>query len=153
TYSGAMWSDNDDLEGAQIRKLDYHVQQARAKGCSRVLDVGCGWGSLLRRLAQQHAVDHAVGLTLSQEQARWIDTWNAPGIEVRVENWADHEPTEPYDAIISIGALEHFARVDVPVAQKVENYRRFFERCHRWLNPGAYLSVQAIAYGNLLRED
>jgi cyclopropane-fatty-acyl-phospholipid synthase len=153
TYSGALWEEADDLEAAQLRKLDFHASRARAAGADRVLDVGCGWGSLLTRLTTRHGVRHAVGLTLSQEQARWIESSQTPGIEVRVESWADHEPAAPYDAIISIGALEHFARIDVPVAEKVENYRCFFERCHRWLRPGGHLSLQAIAYGNLLRDD
>jgi cyclopropane-fatty-acyl-phospholipid synthase len=153
TYSGAMWRDALDLESAQLAKLDYHVEQARAAGAPRVLDVGCGWGSLLTRLTATHGVSHAVGLTLSQEQAHWIEALGQKGVEVRVESWADHQPAAPYRAIISIGALEHFARIDVPVAEKIQNYRHFFECCHRWLEPGGYMSLQAIGYGNLLRDD
>ena len=153
TYSGAMWRDADDLEAAQIRKLDFHAEQARAVGAARVLDVGCGWGSLLTRLTTQHGVRGVVGLTLSQEQARWIGSSKQPRVEVRVESWADHQPEAPYDAIISIGALEHFARIDAPVSDKIANYRHFFERCHDWLRPGGHMSLQAIAYGNLLRDD
>ncbi|MGH0032375.1 MAG: class I SAM-dependent methyltransferase [Myxococcota bacterium] len=153
TYSGAMWENAHDLEQAQERKLDYHANEARATGAARVLDIGCGWGSMLDRLVSHQGVRHAVGLTLSPEQARWIEDQKRPGIEVRVEGWGDHEPTEPYDAIISIGALEHFARIDQPVDEKIDNYRRFFSLCHDWLRPGGYLSVQAIAYGNLLRDD
>jgi cyclopropane-fatty-acyl-phospholipid synthase len=153
TYSGAMWRDADDLEAAQIRKLDFHAGCADAAGAGRVLDVGCGWGSLLTRLITRHGVRRAVGLTLSREQALWIESSRPAGVEVRVESWMDHEPGEPYDAIISIGALEHFARVELPVPEKVASYRRFFEQCHRWLRPGGRLSLQAIAYGNLLRDD
>jgi cyclopropane-fatty-acyl-phospholipid synthase len=153
TYSGAMWRDADDLEAAQIRKLDFHAGCAHAIGAARVLDVGCGWGSLLTRLTTQHGVRRAVGLTLSQEQARWVESSKPPGVEVRVESWADHEPEDSYDAIISIGALEHFARIDLPVSGKIASYRRFFEHCHRWLRPGGHVSLQAIAYGNLLRDD
>jgi cyclopropane-fatty-acyl-phospholipid synthase len=148
-----MWADSDDLEQAQLRKLDYHAAQARAIGAHRVLDVGCGWGSLLERLTRHHGVEHAVGLTLSKEQARWIDSRADHQIEVRAESWADHKPSVSYDSIISIGALEHFARIDIPVPQKIASYRRFFDSCHDWLAPGGYLSIQTIAYGNLLRDD
>lgn len=153
TYSGAMWGKSTTLEEAQLRKLDYHATQSQAPGSNRVLDIGCGWGSMLTRLVSAHDVQHAVGLTLSQEQATWIRQQNLQGIECRVESWVDHSPGTPYDAIISIGALEHFARIDRPVPEKIANYRHFFRRCHEWLRPGGRLSVQAIAYGNLLRED
>jgi cyclopropane-fatty-acyl-phospholipid synthase len=153
TYSGAMWDDEVDLESAQLRKLDYHAHQAGAVGSNRVLDIGCGWGSLLNRLVTRHGVANAVGLTLSEEQARWIESSKPDGAEVRLESWDKHQPKCPYDAIISIGALEHFARIDQPIAEKIENYRHFFEMCHSWLRPGARMSLQAIGYGNLLRDD
>lgn len=156
TYSGAMYAGDDasePLEAAQIRKNDFHVEQARAVGARRVLDVGCGWGSLLGRLVDVHGVERAVGLTLSKAQAEWIEARRDPHIEVSVESWADHDPAEPYDAIISIGAMEHFARPEIGVAEKIEAYRSFFARCHPWLRPGGWMSVQAIAYGNLTRED
>ncbi|NNL64829.1 MAG: class I SAM-dependent methyltransferase [Myxococcales bacterium] len=154
TYSGALYErDDESLETAQLRKIDFHVAQARAADAQRVLDVGCGWGSVLRRLVETHGVGHAVGLTLSQAQADWVAKRSDPRIEVRVESWADHEPAEPYDAIISLGAMEHFAKPEISVEEKIQAYRTFFERCHAWLVPGGRVSFQAIAYGNLKRED
>ena len=114
TYSGAMWEEGDDLEAAQIRKIDYHIEQARAPGTGRVLEIGCGWGSTLRRLVNVHGVRKAIGLTLSQAQRDWLNnTLDDPRIEVRLENWFDHEPEAPYDAIISIAAFEAFAKYDL----------------------------------------
>src|SRR5688572_25683389 len=68
TYSSALWSDGDSLASAQRRKLDFHIEGARAPGAARVLDVGCGWGGLLQRAVDDWGVGHAVGLTLSQAQ-------------------------------------------------------------------------------------
>ena len=57
-------------------------------------------------LTEQHGVPHAVGLTLSQEQAAWIGALDRPRCEVRLENWIDHPADQHYDAVISIGAFD-----------------------------------------------
>jgi cyclopropane-fatty-acyl-phospholipid synthase len=152
SYSCALWTENesgDKLEDAQLRKLDYHIDQARADDASRVLDVGCGWGALLTRLVEAHGVERAVGLTLSLKQAAHVASRSQPRVEARLESWMDHAPTSPYDAIISVGAFEHFAKPEWSDAQKVAAYRAFFERCRGWLKPGGRLSLQTIAYGNV----
>ena len=153
TYSSALWEENDNLESDQLRKIDFHIERARAKGKKRVLDVGCGWGSTLKRLVEIHGVEHAVGLTLSNAQAEWIASFKHPQIEARLESWSDHSPKEPYDVIISIGAFEHFAKPEFSESQKLEGYRSFFEPCHQWLKPGSWMSLQTIAYGNCRKED
>jgi cyclopropane-fatty-acyl-phospholipid synthase len=153
TYSCALWEEGDDLDAAQLRKLDDHIAQARAHGAERVLDIGCGWGSMLQRLVQDHGVQHAVGLTLARNQAQHIESLGNPRIKVRLENWSDHIPESPYDAIISVGAFEHFAQHGLTSSEKIANYRLFFERCHQWMKPGGWLSLQTIVYGNCLRED
>ena len=152
TYSAALWDEDDgddSLDAAQLRKLEYHTREARAHGAGHVLDVGCGWGSLLRHLAVRGGVRKAVGLTLSEAQARWIAALGLPQIEVRLESWAEHVPREPYDAIISIGAFEHFARWGMTRPEKVAAYRDFFSRFQEWLRPAGCLSLQAISYGQV----
>jgi cyclopropane-fatty-acyl-phospholipid synthase len=154
TYSCALWSedDHDDmLEIAQRRKIEHHAQWAHARGAERVLDIGCGWGAVLKYLAEEQGVRHAVGLTLSREQAEWIASFNHPGIEVRLESWTEHAPAQPYDAVVSIGAFEHFARPEWDDEHKLAAYRAFFARCHGWLRPGGRLSLQTIAYGDVDR--
>jgi len=154
SYSCALWEETDEsLETAQTRKIDYHIAQANADRANRVLDIGCGWGAVLKRLTAVHGVGRAVGLTLSREQEEWAVSKPDPRVEVRRESWLDHLPTEPYDAIISIGAFEHFARPEWTTEQQILAYRRFFTRCHEWLRPGARLSLQTIAYGNSNREE
>src|SRR5205085_4754770 len=153
SYSGAMWEPGDTLETAQLRKIDFHIAQAGARGAERVLDVGCGWGGVLRRLAETHGVGKAVGLTLSRAQAEWIAGLNVPNVEARVESWSEHEAEAHYDAIISIGAFEHFARLDSSDSERIEGYRAFFARCHDWLKPGGRLSLQTFAYGSARRRE
>jgi cyclopropane-fatty-acyl-phospholipid synthase len=152
-YSCAFWPgsfgaapSDDDLEAAQLAKLDWHAESAAAAGAGRVLDVGCGWGAMLARLREAHGVGHAVGLTLSSDQAAVASAAGDPGVEVRLEDWRDHQPEAPYDGVVSIGAFEHFARLDLDAAARVAVYREWFDRCHDWVRPGGRLSLQTIAY-------
>ena len=154
TYSCAMPDGPDDtLEAAQERKLRWHLDAVRADRAGSVLDVGCGWGAVLERLARERGVRRSVGLTLSDEQAAYVRALGLPGVEVRLESWEDHRPAAPVDGIISIGAFEHFARPDDPPAAKVAVYRRFFARCRDWLAPDGRLSLQTVAYANMSPAD
>ena len=156
TYTCALFAEGEDekaLHAAQMRKIDYHIACAGAAGGMRVLDIGCGWGPVLRRLISHHHVSHAVGLTLSEAQSIWLQRDPDPCIEVRVESWADHQPDAPYDAILSIEAIEAFVRPGLTAQQKIGIYSDFFACCHSWLRPGGRLSLQAIMYGNSGPED
>src|SRR5262249_41357165 len=82
-------------------------------------------------------------------QAAWSAVRPDPRVEVRLESWADHRPAAPYDAIVSVGAFEHFAKPDWEEADKVAAYRAFFARCRDWLKPDGWLSLQTIAYGHV----
>jgi cyclopropane-fatty-acyl-phospholipid synthase len=147
-YSSAMWEPGDTLADAQVRKIDYFIEGTGAAGAERVFDAGCGWGGTLRRLTENHGVKKAEGVTLSEAQAEWIRGLHNDKIEVNVRNWTEHEADEPYDAIISLGAFEHFARFDSTREEKVEQYRRFFQFCHRSLPPGGMLGLQTISKGS-----
>lgn len=153
TYSCGLWDDEDDLAAAQARKIDYLVSLSGAHAQERVLDIGCGWGSTMRRLVNHHAVDHVTGLTLSEAQARRVQSLGDARIDVRVQDWADFVPDAPYDAAVSIGAMEHFVKFGWERAKKVAAYRRFFEKCHEVLKPGAGLALQTIGKGNLVLDE
>ena len=160
TYSCAMPEHpGDTLEAAQQRKLRYHADAVHAglpgpgKPDHGVLDIGCGWGSLLEMLSQGGRVRRATGLTLSTEQAAYVRSRGYPGVEVRTDSWTSYEPGERFDGIVSIGAFEHFARPDDDAAARVRVYRDFFDRCRGWLTPGGVLSLQTVAYANMSRDD
>jgi cyclopropane-fatty-acyl-phospholipid synthase len=146
TYSCALWSGDEDLADAQASKLEWHLTRCVDLVGTRLLDVGCGWGSLLQRAVERHGVRQAVGLTKSAAQANWIEDLRLPNIVVRLEGWQDHQTEEPYDAIVSIGAFEHFAHHGQSRIDKLAGYRRFFRFCHHNLKPGGTLCLQSITY-------
>lgn len=149
TYSGAMWEETeDDLRTAQLRKLDWVATQARAGGVRRVLDIGCGWGSAMRRLVEGHDVQHVDGLTLSEEQVAYVNAAGDPRVEAHLEDWRTFDPKEPFDAIISLGTIEHFVSISEPDEVRAGTYREFFERCHSWLPRGGRLVLQTMAQGH-----
>ncbi len=154
SYTSALWAGEDDtLDEAQTRKVDYHCGQVHVQGAERVLDVGCGWGQLLRRAVQNYDVGHAVGLTLNQSHVDWIAAFDEPRIETHCVHWADYVADEPFDRVFAWGVLEHAARADISESQKQDAYRNFFELCHQRLKPGGWLSLQTIVFENCRRED
>jgi cyclopropane-fatty-acyl-phospholipid synthase len=113
-YSCAYWTQEPSadfgLDDAQRTKLDVVCRKLALRPGQRLLDVGCGWGGLVLHAAQEYGV-HAVGVTLSQEQAtRARERISAAGLADRVEiRLQDYRAIGdgPYDAIASVGMAEH----------------------------------------------
>ncbi|MFN2626806.1 MAG: class I SAM-dependent methyltransferase, partial [Mycobacteriales bacterium] len=110
-YSCAYWADGaTTLEQAQEAKLELICRKLGLRAGMRLLDVGCGWGSLVLHAASRHGVS-AVGVTVSREQAvyaekRVADAGLADRVEIRLQDYRDvHDG--PYDAISSVGMAEH----------------------------------------------
>ncbi|HXB21651.1 MAG TPA: cyclopropane-fatty-acyl-phospholipid synthase family protein [Candidatus Solibacter sp.] len=152
TYSCGLWYGDEDLVTAQMNKIDWHLNNVGGREVRRLLEVGCGWGSTLKRALEHYQVREAVGLSLSMEQVRWCQEHSVRNADVRLENWLDHQAESPYDGIVSIGAFEHFARLDQSPEKKLEGYRDFFSFCHQCLRPGGRLSLQTIIYENASRK-
>ena len=152
TYSCGLWhegDDPDDLLAAQRRKLDYHLHATGISRARHVLDIGCGWGSLLEQALTYAQVETATGLTLSAAQFQHIAARARAGMRIRKESWTSHQPVNKYDSIVCIGAFEHFASPGDSTAEKIGLYREFFQKCRSWLNPEGAMSLQTIAYGTM----
>jgi cyclopropane-fatty-acyl-phospholipid synthase len=111
TYSCAYFERDDmTLEQAQIAKIDLSLSKLGLEPGMTLLDIGCGWGTTLRRAVENYDVN-VVGLTLSKNQAahvqRMFDDMDSPrSRRVLLEGWEQFD--EPVDRIVSIGAFEHF---------------------------------------------
>lgn len=130
-YSCAYYaSPEDPLEEAQERKLDVICRKLGLREGERLLDIGCGWGSLVLHAAARYGV-RAVGVTLSEPQAelaraRIDESGLADRCEVRVADYRELADG-PYDKIASVGMYEH-----VGASQLGE----YFRRVHGLLRPG-----------------
>jgi cyclopropane-fatty-acyl-phospholipid synthase len=139
TYSCAYWDRNRDitLEEAQIRKIDLSLGKLGLRPGMTLLEVGCGWGSTLRRAIEKYDVN-VVGLTLSQNQAAHVQKLldgmdTARSRRVLLHGWEEFD--EPVDRIVSIGAFEHFG---------YDRYDEFFATAYRLLPDDGVMLLHTI---------
>ena len=107
------------LDDAQRDKLDHLCRKLRLQPGERLLDVGCGWGALVRHATEHYGV-HATGVTLSPAQAalaeaRIRDAGLAGRVDIQVRDYRTLSPDEPFDKIVSVGMFEHVGRRQMPV--------------------------------------
>ena len=108
TYSSARFASSDEsLEAAQLRKIHALLDRLDLKPGQRLLEIGCGWGSLAIEAAKRGA--SVVGLTLSTEQKSWAEQKIADAsltdrVEVRLQDYRD--TSEPFDAVASVEMVE-----------------------------------------------
>ncbi|MGA3254482.1 MAG: class I SAM-dependent methyltransferase [Mycobacterium sp.] len=138
TYTCAVYPDADaTLEEAQDYKYRLIFEKLRLQPGDRLLDVGCGWGGMVRYAAGQGV--HAIGATLSAEQAKWAqkaieDEGLTDLAEVRHSDYRDVRETE-FDAVSSIGLTEHIG---------VKNYPAYFGFLKSRLRTGGLLLNHCI---------
>ena len=133
------------LDQAQRAKHRYILDGIGFRKGMRVLDIGCGWGPVLK--AVQDAGGCALGLTLSPKQHSWC---RRNGMEAELKDWKDMKVDQygKFDAVVSVGAFEHFCSVDDYLNGKQDEvYTSFFRLCHRLLPAGGRLYLQTMTWG------
>ncbi len=139
TYTCAVYpSPKATLEEAQREKYDLVARKLGLRPGMRLLDVGCGWGGMVRHAAREYGV-HAIGVTLSRQQAEWgAGAIEREGLgdlaEVRFCDYRD-VPESAFDAISSIGLTEHVG---------LRNYPAYFGFLRDRLRPGGRLLNHCI---------
>lgn len=139
-YSCAFFTpETQSLEAAQRNKLALTLDRARVGPGMRVLDIGCGWGSGTRAIAQRQA--QAVGITLANQQLtlaeQRLPRTLRDRISYRLEDYRRHAEENPsaYDRVVSIGMFEHVGR---------QHFVDYFEAINRLLKPGGWALVHSI---------
>jgi cyclopropane-fatty-acyl-phospholipid synthase len=139
TYSCAVFEhDSDTLETAQRNKYDLICRKLGLQEGMRLLDIGCGWGGMVRHAAEHYGVE-AVGITISRQQREYAEkrvagAGLADRVEIRLQDYRDISDG-PFDAISSIGMFEH-------VGERC--LRLYFDQVESLLARGGRLLNQAI---------
>ena len=143
-YSCAYWESpqaNSTLAQAQSDKLDRICQKIglHERSGMRLLDVGCGWGSLSLHAAVYYGAQ-VVGLTLSREQKFYIDAVRSERglndrVEIRVQDYRALTDG-PFDAVASIEMGEHVGE---------SNYPTYANTLHKSVRPGGRVLVQQMS--------
>ncbi|MEV7044113.1 cyclopropane-fatty-acyl-phospholipid synthase family protein [Amycolatopsis sp. NPDC051061] len=145
-YSSAYFTSDEPgygLAEAQHDKLEMICRKLGLRPGMRLLDIGCGWGSLLVHAAKHHGV-HAVGITLSAEQLQHIRGRLAQHdledrVEVRRQDYREL-PDAPFDAVASIEMGEHVGEV---------NYPAYTATLHKMVKPGGRVLIQQMSRGTV----
>lgn len=138
-YSSALWRNGaQNLEMAQLHKLDRICDLLSLEGGERVLEIGCGWGALAVRLAKRHDA-RVTGLSLSPAQLRWaaalVDEYEGSSrLEFRHQDYRDVEGQ--FDRIVSIEMFEAVGEA---------YWRDYFATIARCLKPGGTAVLQVIS--------
>ncbi len=142
TYTCALFDSPDEsLEDAQWGKLNLVLDKLGLKAGDRLLDIGCGWGSM-EILAAKRGI-HVLGVTLAEEQVSWGQDWiRREGLddlaEIRLMDYRD-VPESGFDGICSLGMMEHVG---------IRHYPKYFREIFAKLKPGGMLLNHQITRTN-----
>jgi cyclopropane-fatty-acyl-phospholipid synthase len=147
-YSCCLYpTGSESLGEAEIAMLELYAERAQLADGQRILDLGCGWGSLSLWLAQRYPNSRIVGLSNSHGQREFIEARarerNLSNLNILTGNVVDFDfpsqgTTADFDRVISIEMFEH-----------MRNYGRLLARIARWLKPGGQLFVHIFAHRTL----
>ena len=147
-FSGARYMGDFSmtLEEAQAAKCDYIAEMLDIKEGTRVIDLGCGWGGVLRHLVDNYGAE-GVGVTLSRGQAKH---GQETGLDVHHMDMREVSPETfgPFDVATALGSFEHLCSYEEYLEGKqMEIYNRFFKQVSELIPIGARFYMQTMTFG------
>lgn len=138
-YTCGYWKTATNLDDAQEEKLDLVCRKIGAHPGMRILELGCGWGSFAKYAAEKYGVE-VLGVTVSKEQvALGMEMCRGLPVELRLQDYREVSGT--YDAVVSIGVMEHVG---------YKNYRTYMKVVDRCLKPDGVAFVHTIGSNKTL---
>ena len=132
-YSCGYWRNAENLDQAQINKLDLICRKMHLKPGMNVLEIGCGWGSFAKYAAENYGVS-VHGVTISKQQVEFAQD-SCKDLDVRIELKDYRELNGQYDSIVSIGMFEHVG---------YQNYKNYMKVVHRCLKEDGLFLLHTI---------
>lgn len=121
-YTCGYWNNTLDLDEAQRQKMELTCQKLMLKPGMRLLDIGCGFGSLAKYAAENFGVS-VVGVTISKEQCQFAKQ-NCAGLPVEIHFQDYRNINDKFDRIVSLGMFEHVGHL---------NYKKYMKIAHKCL--------------------
>jgi cyclopropane-fatty-acyl-phospholipid synthase len=135
-YSQGVYQDDDEtLAKALERKFDWAIEKCELGPGKRVLEIGPGWGAFAGHALQ--ADIHFTGITIAEASQDFLRAKLAnfgDRFDILLTDFYDYEPSEPFDAIVIMGVIEH-----------LPNYERVLKKFHRLLKPGGRVFLDGSA--------
>ena len=132
-YSCGYWRNAENLDQAQINKLDLICRKMHLKPGMNVLEIGCGWGGFAKYAAENYGVS-VHGVTISKQQVEFAQD-SCKDLDIRIELKDYRELNGQYDSIVSIGMFEHVG---------YQNYKNYMKVVHRCLKEDGLFLLHTI---------
>lgn len=133
-YTCGYWARADNVEDAQIDKMHLIAKKLDLKPGMRVLDIGCGWGNLVKFLAENYGVS-CVGITIAEDGVKYAQNLcKGLDVEIRLQDYRDLN--DQFDRIVSVGMFEHVG---------FRNYREYFQVVKRCLKDDGIFVLHCLS--------
>ena len=141
-YSSGYWDpETTEIETSEARMLKLSCKRAELENGHRILELGCGWGSLTLWMAKEYPDAKITAVSNSKTQKKYIDSQAAKrgltNIEVKTVNMISYEGEgeSVFDRVVSVEMFEH-----------MKNYEELLDRVSRWLKPEGKLFVHIFTH-------
>ncbi|MFG0336029.1 MAG: SAM-dependent methyltransferase, partial [Maioricimonas sp. JB049] len=142
-YSCCHWGDGiETLEQAEASSLTITCERAELADGMKILELGCGWGSLSLWMAEHYPAAQVTAVSNSASQRKWIEDRAAErgvkNLHVITADMNDFDIDGEFDRVVSVEMFEH-----------MRNHAALLERIHRWLRPGGKLFVHVFCHRSI----